>query len=308
MFKNKNKNSAKGGQYGTFITAKAGYKKYARLFVTALTVVIFVLGAGIALFKLKPVKKAAVSAVADQIPGWWNQQYFSSSTCDKDICLPAADPDKDNLTNVQEFYYHTNPLVAFTAGDTINDGQLVAAGYDPSKPGRVTFDQVANPENLLGESLVFASDVKQMVADANDIGKVNLPLVQDDQLQVVYGESEEVYKTYISRLQSVFTRYFRTQDINNITEILKSGNDTEVIDIKIKAAALAEDLKAIPVPGRFLTFHKYNIVEFQLLSEIIPAPADISGPGGDVWYEKVQAFLAVQQKLSFEEQVLKQGK
>src|SRR6266566_1533167 len=129
MNRNKNKN-----QYGTFHIGKSRYKRTALILVTALTVVFFVLGIGFWKHKShQPIKAAETQSTASAIPGWWYQQYFGKSVCDNPVCQPDADPDHDGLTNAQEFYYHTDPLNAHTMKDKLSDGQLVAAGFDPSR-------------------------------------------------------------------------------------------------------------------------------------------------------------------------------
>jgi hypothetical protein len=307
--KNKDKTSAQAGSINTL----TGFKKYARIFVTTLLVVIFVGGAGIAIYKKihKPKVQAAITETVQldltKIPGWWSQQYFGTAACEKETCQPGNDPDKDKLNNLQEYFYHTDPLNPNTAKDTLNDGELVAAGFDPSKPGRVTFEEMITPENLMGESLVFDKDIQQLVADANDISKVNLPLVKDDEIKINYSETEENYKAYSSEIHDAFDRYFPAQDMNSLLQVIQSGSDTEIIDLKLKAEALSVELKTISVPIRLLTFHKYNIAMFQLISEILPAPTDYSGAASDIWFEKVQQFLAVSQRLNFEVESLKRG-
>jgi hypothetical protein len=299
-------------EYGSFAAKdkKAGKFKILREKISlTILAVVFILGGAIGFYKLfnsdRDISKSLDKASElSELPGWWLSQYFGASVCDNDNCDPKKDPDKDGLNNAQEYYYHTNPLVAFTIGDTMNDGALVAAGFDPSKNGRVTFDEASTPENLLGESLVFGDDVKQLVADSNDISKIVLPEVEEDQLEIVYDTSEQAYKAYASEFQTTVDQYFRASELSYIKNILKSGTDAEVVAFKSKAAGLAGDLKNVPVPLKFLTFHKYNILLFQLLSEIIPAPVDLSGQQSEIWYDKVQAFLAVQQKLDFEKQFL----
>ncbi len=299
-------------EYGSFAAKnkKLGKFKIFREKVSlTILAVVFIVGGAIGFYKLfngeRPTSQALdKSQEVDALPGWWLNQYFGASVCDKESCGPKTDPDQDGLNNAQEYYYHTNPLVAFTVGDKMNDGELVGAGFDPSKTGHVTFDEASTPENLLGESLVFGDDIKQMVAESNDISKVVLPEVSDDQLEIVYSTDDATYKTYADKFQSTVNQYFQENDLDNIKNILKSGTDAEVLGVRADAAALAGDLKKVAVPLKFLTFHKYNIVMFQLLSEIIPAPTDLSGQESEVWYDKVQAFLAVQQKLDFEKQFL----
>lgn len=318
--KNKNRNSAKGratlgGQYGTFLTSPSFWrriswnKKTIRAgSVLALFFVAVIATTAAALFnKDKKISEVANISIAEasEIPGWWYQDYFGSSVCSEDNCQSDADPDKDKLSNSQEFYYHTNPLDPHTVKDQLDDGELVARGFDPSKAGQLTFEEIVTEENLLGESLVLGKDIKEMVAESNDISKISLPLVEDSQLNIRRTDDKDTYKNYFRDLESTINKYFQEQDVAYIKEIIKSGSDAEVSDIKIKSAGLAIQLKTIPVPGRFVMFHKYNIALYELLSQIIVAPADLSSAEADLWYDKVQAFLAVLQRLDFEEQSLK---
>lgn len=299
MKKNKNKNHS----YGTFITAPGRFQQWRKKAVLGILVLILLAGLGLAIFKRngksnEPLAETKVTETG--MPGWWLADYFGIAVCSDPTCQPEADPDQDKLTNAQEYFYHTNPMVAYTVNDTINDGQLVAAGFDPSKPGRVTFDQVISDESLLGESLVFDQDIQQLVAESKNISSVNLPLVKDAELDITYEESLAVYKTYAQKLRAVIDKYFRASEAAQISAMIKSGNDADLTDIKIKTAILAQELETVKVPFRFLTFHKYNILLYQLLSKIVPIPPDVS----DEWFENAKAFLAVQQRLGLEQQLL----
>jgi hypothetical protein len=299
-------------EYGSFAAKnkKAGkFKVFREKVSLTILAVVFIVGGAVGFYKLFNGERNSSQSLVkttemSELPGWWLNQYFSASVCAEEVCSTHSDPDRDGLDNYQEYYYHTNPRVAFTAGDSLNDGALVAAGFDPSKPGRMTFDEVSTPENLLGESLVFGDDVKQIVSDSNDISKVVLPEIQNDELEIVYGTDAATYKEYAAKFKSAVDQYFKQSDLANIKNILKNGTDADVRNIQANSSALAVDLRMIPVPLKFLTFHKYNIVLFQLLAKIIPAPTDISGPGSDEWYDNVQAFFATQQKLDFEKQFL----
>lgn len=306
------KDKNKKNSYGTFVVS--GKRSLVRRFMWAFFAVIFVLGIGLILFSKfngKPVTKALVEesttkADVSKIPGWWNQQYFGSSVCEKNACLPDADPDDDGLTNLQEFYYHTNPIMQYTVQDKLNDGELVAAGFDPSKPGHMTFEQVSTPENLLGESLAFDSDVRKIVADLNDLNKVSLPLVKDSQLQIVDSRDSNAYSTYPSRFKSAIDKYFSQSDLDNIKGNLKDASDGDLDDIKLKSEGLAMELKTIPVPIQFMAFHKYSIALFELLPEVIAPPVSLSSAESDVWFDRAQAFFAIQQKLDAEQTRLRQ--
>ncbi len=297
---------SKNNSAGVFTPQKNGYQKYTKLFALALLAGVFIFGTvQLAVKKFKHNPKVAAETSSPEIPAWWNAQYFSGSICGQENCKPQADPDQDGLNNSQEFYYHTHPLTPYTVGDKLNDGQLVAAGFDPSKPGHVTFDEAAADDSVLLESLVFDQDVKGLVAESNDISKVVLPVVKDSDLKIVYDGSSEIYHTYLLALQATVSKYFSKQDSARITETIKTGGGPGLNEIIAKSEMLAGDLKTITVPAKFLSFHKYTIALYELLPEILnPPAADSTDPEGDVWYDKAQAFLAIQQKLDFEKQLL----
>jgi hypothetical protein len=48
---------------------------------------------------------------------------------------PDDDPDHDGLTNIQEMIWNTDPFNPDTDGDGFKDGEEVASGHDPLKPG-----------------------------------------------------------------------------------------------------------------------------------------------------------------------------
>jgi len=66
----------------------------------------------------------------DGLPDSFEQQYFDCITC----ANPEDDPDKDGLTNLDEYRYNTNPVKADTDGDGYNDKDEIDNGTDPLDP------------------------------------------------------------------------------------------------------------------------------------------------------------------------------
>ncbi len=69
----------------------------------------------------------------------------------------GLDPDMDDLTNVEEALWNTNPTMAHSDGDGVNDGEEVRRGYSPtsdtSTPPYFSFTPPANREDIDGNGL-----------------------------------------------------------------------------------------------------------------------------------------------------------
>jgi hypothetical protein len=295
----------KSRQYGSFEHKRKNFfqRKY-------LVIVMLVFISSIGLYyglKQRAAKQALLNEIGtadEQTPAWWLQKYFGASTCTSDSCKPEADPDKDKLTNAQEFYYHSHPLNPHTIGDTLNDGQLVAQGFDPSRPGKMTFDEVVSDDNLLYESIVYEEDIKKMVNESQDISKIKLQLPLDADLKVIAEDNPESFKKYFNDMESNVAKYFPKANMENLKTVIKSGDADQVENIKSSTKDLVEELKNMPVPARLVTFHKYNIAFYILLGDVLPGPQMDNQASIDHWYDTAQSFLAVQQRLDLEKQVL----
>lgn len=304
--KNKNKN-----QYGSFVTKKPWYFNRKQLVVGGISLAVLVLSVGV-IFRLYKSDKQQVifeipQAVASEIPGWWYADHFGRAVCETEDCKPDADPDSDKLTNKQEFFYHTNPQDAHTVDDPLNDGELVAAGFDPSRSGRKTFEEIMSPDNILVESLLVDEDIKDIVKESQDISKVFIPLVGESELKVTRGENTETYKNYFADLKNTINRHFKESEHDRVNLILKNGTRGELEEIKNQALLLSFELRRISVPHRMLTYHQHVIAFYQLLGQVLqtePSSLDLSSKESDIWFENIQALFAVSQKLDLEQQRL----
>lgn len=73
------------------------------------------------------------SSCGDSITDAWRIHYFGTVTCDGDAA-PESDPDKDKLTNLEEFRSGTSPLKPDTDEDEFTDATEVDKGTNPANP------------------------------------------------------------------------------------------------------------------------------------------------------------------------------
>lgn len=71
---------------------------------------------------------------SDGMLNGWERKYGLNP---KDSGDALDDPDKDDLTNLQEFMYQVDPKNSDTDKDGYLDGQEVKAGYNPTGPGKL---------------------------------------------------------------------------------------------------------------------------------------------------------------------------
>ncbi|KKS12932.1 MAG: hypothetical protein UU70_C0028G0001, partial [Candidatus Yanofskybacteria bacterium GW2011_GWA1_41_6] len=71
---------------------------------------------------------------------------FAAIGIENPLPVPDSDADHDGLTNREESYWNTDFQNPDTDGDGFKDGEEVASGHDPLKPG--PNDLLDNPANL----------------------------------------------------------------------------------------------------------------------------------------------------------------
>lgn len=78
-----------------------------------------------------PTGNGRFDANSNGLPDTWEEEFGVP----EDQSEQADDPDNDQLSNIDELRYGTNPMVADTDGDGFSDGQETKNGYDPAAPG-----------------------------------------------------------------------------------------------------------------------------------------------------------------------------
>ena len=241
----------------------------------------------------------------EKIPGWWLADYFGSSVCNEKRCEPNTDPDNDKLTNAQEYYFHSNPLVADTNKNGFDDGEDVARGVDPSREGDVAFEEVVTDESILGETLVYNQDIKEIINELTDPNRIELPKINEAEINVIEDNSQEAIAKYLTESDKVFLEYFGEDGSSYIEQALISNNQTLIEDIKLKFAQALIDFKNLEVPSNALQLHKYGIAYLQLLPLVVDVPPayvleDQYSTEGNAWYDQSTALFSLYQKIELE--------
>lgn len=101
----------------------------------------------------------------------WKNEKFKTASCPSEICGGGADPDKDGLSNNDEFRYGTDPLDRDTDNDGKTDGEEAAFGTDPLKSSAKGEEDAMAYENPNEES---AGVVKSNIYKVTNIEMVEI--------------------------------------------------------------------------------------------------------------------------------------
>jgi hypothetical protein len=245
-----------------------------------------------------------------EIPAWWYNDHFGASICEKDDCKDDVDLDGDKLTNYQEYYYGSDPRNKDSNDNGLTDGEDVAFGFAPNKPGKVTFEDAASDQNIVGESLVFNEDIKDLIVDMTDLSKVLLPEVSDAELTITKDSNKESFINYMLALDQVSKKYKQSgSQFENLEGALKQQNTTLLRQMSELSLTIADEYRRIPVPSDAVALHKYHISLWRLMPTVLAVPDGSSGEMSEEsmnrWYDSVQAMMALNQKIVVEVQKLR---
>jgi hypothetical protein len=242
----------------------------------------------------------------DAIPGWWYQEHFGLSVCEQDKCQLAADPDGDKLTNAQEYFYNSDPNNVDTNANGNTDGEDVAFGYVPNKPGKTTFEQAGSDDNIVGESLLFNNEVKDVIVGMTDLGKTVLPEVKESELTVIKENSQELFIDYMLALDQVSKKFYTSPDqYAGLSEQITQNNKAVAEELKLTALQVASEYKKVPVPSDALQLHKYQIALWELIPAVVDQPESTTpnllyDSSINKWFDSAQAMIALNQKIVVE--------
>jgi hypothetical protein len=218
---------------------------------------------------------------------WVNRNFTLLQTENQLISGPEADPDKDGLSNRQEFLYGANPVKASTYCDvktTIidekcpkNDKQMIDANYNP----------------LTGLGLEIKKKFKVKKIDKNIAESVETPLnVASDQgfdFPQLYEESRKIDLTQEFSKIKVLTQkdtgegvlaYYKTRldilkDFAQDDELSSFGSVYGVLEVSkldnllTKYTTINEKLVATITPELIADYHRANILVVQKLIKVI---------------------------------------
>lgn len=215
-------------------------------------------------------KEVLTAQASSPLPPEWLKRYFGRDYCLRlDYCGPDADPDRDGMSNYEEFLYFTNPTDPDTDGDGTADGQELKNLTNPLGVGQATS---ARDINSLSEYNPFADQLTQEGLEAIQKGEVttfeqineaaakiaNMPDLDTIVPFIVSQENNQrAVDRYVNQLTGATETYRNNQYVISVgpraidsTDIVQLGGFIEVTNI------YATTLVHTEVPSDLFSFHK----------------------------------------------------
>lgn len=253
-----------------------------------LSLTVFALAAGGFLFwkyKGSPTNNYVLTLAQPpaEIPTEWVQKFFNVT----DINDPKAggyygDPDKDELSNYQEFQYGTDPITKDTDSDGYTDGYEVAYNLNPLISDK---GPIVKPAEAVGQVAdEFATEGLISKKEFDEAFQSNRPLVMpvvpDSALHII-GDSLDAKRVYKDNLDSTLADYFSGQLGAQFDGVFTAQSEADLTPLKQMLKKITEGLNAMEVPRSLVPSHKDYIVYFGAMNSIVALQEHYTGDPSD---------------------------
>lgn len=224
---------------------------------------------------------------------WKNRNFDLSEQKNSLISGAKADPDKDSLTNQQEYFAGSNPKKTFTLCQDIkkgdkpietspficdgrNDGDLFRSNLSPLSgldldiiPKFTVLNQDFSMINSLRESVENASregnDFPELYQLSRKINLINQ--LEEQKLVTGQNNATDILKYRQDRI--VITQDFITQDaITPISQVYTLTKPEQFDAVIKKYQEISSRLSDLPTPPQYKTAHQANLLLFKKIIEL----------------------------------------
>ncbi|MCL5436106.1 MAG: thrombospondin type 3 repeat-containing protein [Patescibacteria group bacterium] len=231
----------------------------------------------VAAFFLLPASDKKQALTRTVIPISWYQQYFSDETITRvSIAGAEADPDKDGLTNKQEYLFGTNPMVSDTDRDGLSDGAEVAAGTDPTDSASPVTSAVQSKPSPVDN---FVEEVKNQLsaegvdseAEMNNFLKLDqaavLPTIPDSDIKLV-PDSDASLQEYQLAVSKIINEFSSGGIDSAFGQAFSADSLSDAKALSEKFASYLARLRELRVPKSSVETQKNTLIFFGALKKI----------------------------------------
>lgn len=204
------------------------------------------------------------------------------------------DSDGDGIADVEETYYRTDPFDSDSDDDGYLDGEEIISGFDPigDDKERLAKENANVTENFTQRMIagIYAGDLnpRNGKGEAYDNGVDQLALAVIDETSstlqpnlnrsqlITSDDSKESQEEYLRRITSLIDGPFLNTFLSQIDTLRsaanmmlanKFGESSKIFgDLSMTYIGAYTQLQTVPVPPKWLSFHKNMLTTFQKIA------------------------------------------
>ena len=217
--------------------------------------------------KNQPKQDTALNAgLPRTLPSSWLIKYFGhDDEYDVSIGGPTGDPDGDILTNIQEFYFNTDPTNPDTDGDGQFDGAEVVVNSNPSGGGKLYSDEYARN---FAKEYIEKNNITEFKEDnirAAVLGLLNppdeleviVPLPDAKDFAVSKDDSAAAVENYMEKSKAAVADLALPD--GNLQNLARGADTGEAASAAASIYQAIDRLRLVEVPEPFLNLHRLQI-------------------------------------------------
>ena len=225
-------------------------------------------------------------------PIGWVQRFFATSEQSNQLISgPDADADKDGLTNKEEYFYASNPIIKDTLCEGklddknckgSNDKQNVDAGISPltgltldsydkvkiKKQDYAILNRIQDSfENAAKEGVDFPTlyQLSKTIDLSSQYNTIKVLTQSDDRVNII---------NYISFRAKLLQEIVDQGEVAVFSELYGSTKIDEIQKIKTKYVAKVDELRNTYIPEKFIGLHRAYIFFFERVIELLDIRID----------------------------------
>ncbi len=226
------------------------------------------------------IKKKTVKDLPIYPKTWQKQNFTDAELNDQNTSGPDADPDRDGLTNKEEYIYGSNPKNPDTLGAGGKDGEYVQAGNNPLSG--LPLEGVSEISYYFLNTDIAILDSLNDDLDTLENEGINIPVLYEAarkedfsaesaqiKLNVIEDPTRDASLSYLNERLGLLKDIAKSNYFTNLSNIYKVQDVNELAKLKSDNKSRIITLEAMGVPKPEEQIHRAMVYFFTQIDKLI---------------------------------------